>query len=410
MNVKNNSSNKSIAIIKLRNYLVLIAALVVCQYAFAAQQFGGIDVEFYSDLYYTYNMNAPSNLNNAMNGYTADFSENGYYTYNNAHDSITLNNVGFELSKKLNEASVFAQFDFGAQSEIMNGRGEARNVSQLYFDANVFKNWTLRVGKMFGHVGYETPMANDNLNYSRSLIYTFGTPTWLVGAALMSPQDSAISTNFYVYNGIPSKEGSFLAEPHNNQYSLKDNNHSKTLGLRVVFKPPMNEAMTLTYNGMIGAEKDDNNKDQSIYHDFIAEVRFSDKFNFATEVLVASQENDSNSVSVTGGNQKSKWNGIAVYFNYDITDSLSISPRYEFYHADEIRGQLGLGGASSPAGTTDETVNAATLTVTHEANKFITAKYEARIDTTDNDDAYNNGYNNRTDSQTTFTAAMLMNW
>lgn len=355
-------------------------------------QVAGVDWTFHGDAYYLYNTNTPVNQNDGSAGY----AQNGYRRYDVAHNSFELNDIGFTLKRDLSAFSLFAQFDFGTQADIVNGVTDGRNVSQAYISIHTpeLQGWLLELGKFYSHVGYETVLAKNNWNYSRSLSFMFGQPTWHVGARAIAPSNGPLKMSFFVLNG----EG---------QADMKDNNKGKTLGAQVKFMPALN--INLTYNGVWGPEKDDNSSDYTMIHNVIGEYQHNDDLKFAADLTYGRMTNEHDFANTASNNDnKSIWTGIALYGYITLTPTMYLSPRFEFFKAEEDAGTLGMTNGANPK---DETVNSFTFTFGQTLGDGLGVRYEFRRDSSDNDNAFAEdsgvGTDNKSDEQLTATVALL---
>lgn len=358
----------------------------------STQELAGVAWTFHGDAYYMYNTNTPTNQNDG----TAGYGQNGYRAYDVAHNSFELSDVGFTLNKKLKDFSLFAQFDFGTQPDLIYGVADGRNISQAYISIHSpqLQNWIIEIGKFNSHMGYESILAKDNWNYSRSMAHLYGTPNWHMGARAKAPTLENLNLTFFVLNGEGTTD-------------MKDNNKSKTLGAQVKFTPSYN--LTLTYNTVWGPEKENNDSDYTMIHNLIGEIEVYPTFKLAGEIVYGQESNDhAPGDTVSDDKSKSKWTSVAVYGYLTLTETFYFSPRFEYFTAEEADGMLGMVNAGT---SKDETVNTFTFTFGQKIGDGLDMRYELRRDASDFDEAFAQdggvGNDNRTDEQITAAVALL---
>jgi hypothetical protein len=360
-------------------------ALFLSVTAHAENIFTGIESTLTGDGYYSYNFNAPAELNDG----TAGNGQTGYRAYDDFDNAFSINSVSLTIGKKLRDFSFFTEFDFGHQPEIVFGNNLAQGY--LTFTPASLGGWNVEVGQFITHMGREDYHADKNWNYSRSLTHRYGGPAWHRGVRFIGPDKGALTTNFYFLNGDGQAAG-----------GAGDNNHSKTIGAQLNWSQSADHKFT--YNLLYGPEKDDDNSDNTVIHDFIADLRISSQLLVGAEFLMGSTKNDRASLTVDGSDDTSKWSGLTASLKYTMNDNLYFSPRIEFYKANQDTRQLGL-TAGGPISS--ERVTSLTLTLGQKIYPGLDARYEFRHDKSNNDNAFLDGSTTRKDSQTVASVALL---
>ena len=179
---------------------------------------------------------------------------------------------------------------------------------------------TLKAGKwatLIGYEGYESP---KDLNFSRSFLYTLGTPYTNTGLLATYPFAKWFSATIGLTNGWDNSDN--------------NNGYVRPIG-SFAFTPTDKLSATVSY--LFGPEQnrnqmrgdDINNRwivDTTIVYTGIERVTLAVNFDFAGE------QNDPALVALgTRKNNDSRWGGIAAYAGYDWTKSLRTVLRTEYF-------------------------------------------------------------------------------
>ena len=178
---------------------------------------------------------------------------------------------------------------------------------------------TLKGGKWGTPIGYEVYESPKNLNFSRSFLYTLGTPYTHTGLLATYPITPWFSVTAGFTNGWDNAD-------NNNGY-LRPNGS-------FAFTPSDKLSATVSY--LFGPEQnrnqmrgnDINNRwivDTTIVYTGIDRVTLAVNFDFAGE------ENDPALVAVGRRNANSSWGGVAGYVGYDWTKALRTVLRLEYF-------------------------------------------------------------------------------
>jgi hypothetical protein len=186
---------------------------------------------------------------------------------------------------------------------------------------------TVKAGKwatLIGYEGYETP---KNLNFSRSFLYTLGTPYTNTGLLLTYPVTGWLSVTAGLTNGWDNSDN--------------NNGYLRPIGALVVTP---SDTLSLSVNWLVGPEQncsqmrgnDVNNRwivDTSVVYTGLPRTTLALNFD------VAGEENDPALVALGARrNTNSNWGGVAAYAAYDWTKSFRTALRAEYFDdADGVR-------------------------------------------------------------------------
>ncbi|MCC6277852.1 MAG: DUF3138 family protein, partial [Oligoflexia bacterium] len=178
------------------------------------------------DVQYNYNLGMPAPTAAPAAGTNAAPSGlNRYVQPGSHHDQFTLALAMVSAEKQAEPFGFKIDVGFGKAAEATagtNNDASSRNVLQAY--ANYASEFGLEIsmGKFFAPLGRESLYTPHNLNTSYSYIFSYLTPTWLVGAKATQKIGDIVAITGFVGNGS------------NVTY---DNNKNKTFGGVVDFIP-----------------------------------------------------------------------------------------------------------------------------------------------------------------------------
>jgi Putative beta-barrel porin-2, OmpL-like. bbp2 len=179
---------------------------------------------------------------------------------------------------------------------------------------------TLKAGKWATLIGYEVYESPKNLNFSRSFLYTLGTPYTHTGLLATYPITKWFSLTLGFTNGWDSSDNI--------------NGYLKPIG-SVAFTPTDKLAATVSF--LVGPEQtraqmkgdDVNNRwvvDTTILYTGI------DRVTLALNFDVAGEEHDPALTGIPGRRHtNSSWGGVAGYVGYDWTKALRTVVRLEYF-------------------------------------------------------------------------------
>lgn len=343
------------------------------------------------DAYYSYNANRPQPIS-TPNGSTATAASipagnNQLRLYDAYHNQLGLNLAEISIRKPGKEVSLLLDLDFGQQADqharISSAAGNSvdevsKHIGQaiLTYTPSRAPGLTFNIGKMATHVGTELSKAKDNWQYSRSSIYSFGSPLWHTGVHVgYSPIPNRLAAGVYVYNGWNT---------------IYDNNSAKTLGGQLKYTP--SDSWTIVYNYVGGPEQERNSQNQKRLHDLNA--TFSRPgFSVAADVIMGKEEN-----ALIGTNRAdSHWRAGTLAVKVPVSELYWVSPRIEYYR-DEQGATLGSGAS--------ETLKSATVTNGFRLTEGFETRLELRYDRSSQGDRFFKR-SGRTDHQATAEVAFL---
>ncbi len=218
-----------------------------------------IEISGFVDTYYKYNYN--KNFNNSFRGSTPGFARFGgvadVTAFDREHNSFTLDNVEISVFKASTEKDPIGfgfTTNYGEIAQRLTfvnsqGRGDGLSGSQDFtisqgfvtYKAPVGKGIDFKVGKFATWIGAELWESIDNPNYSRSLLYQSAIPFTNTGiSAAYAVTDKLTATGFLV----------------NGWDTFVDNNNGKTGGYQFAYK--FSENTSLILNGSHGPEQPKN--------------------------------------------------------------------------------------------------------------------------------------------------------
>lgn len=285
----------------------------------------GLTLSAYADFYYSYNTNRPYQ-GHAAPAAGADTSYHGLdrtqtplRNFDMRHNQITLNLAEFTIKRVNDASSLRLDFDFGdmADATHKDAAGRVDEVSKhigqaiIGYSPAALDGFTISVGKMATHLGYEVTKAKDNWQYSRSFVFALAIPYWHTGASFAYVPNDKVSSALFVYNGWNS---------------VADNNTGKTIGLQVAGTPVT--GVSIIYNGITGPEQNDDEKDKKTVHEMIATWTASDCLAVAADFVAGTSQNEA---LVSGENGTAHWSGLQAALKWTIDPVFSVSPRLESY-------------------------------------------------------------------------------
>jgi hypothetical protein len=164
-------------------------------------------INFYLDAYYAYNFNQPIGRVNLLRAY--DVLSNAF--------SINQAGVIFENAPDPEQGKRFGvrlDFQYGQATETSQGnptnepRPEIyRNLFQVYgtYVAPIGKGLTIDIGKFASSLGVEGNYTKDQINYSRSLWFTF-LPFYHLGLRANYKFNDVFAVNYWMVNGTNQSE------------------------------------------------------------------------------------------------------------------------------------------------------------------------------------------------------------
>ena len=209
-------------------------------------------------------------------------------------------------------------------------------------------NWTTIAGKFVTMSGAEVIKTTGDTNFSRSILFGYAIPFAHTGVRATYKVSDAVSLTGGLNNGWDT---------------ATDTNSQKTIELGAALSPTKSFALLASFYS--GAESGAAIGTRNLL-DLVATFTASDSLNFVLNYDNGSQDN------ALAVGSKAKWNGLAAYANYQISDPLRVSARLEtFKDTDGYRTGI------------VQTWKEATLTVGYAVSKSTELRGEIRKDTSD---------------------------
>jgi hypothetical protein len=178
---------------------------------------------------------------------------------------------------------------------------------------------TVKAGKWATLLGYEVYENPKNLNFSRSFLYTLGTPYTHTGLLLTYPFTERLSASLGFLNGWDNADN--------------PNGYLKATG-QVTFTP--SDKFSITTNFHVGPEQLRSQMIGQVNQRWIVDTTVLytgiDKLTLAVNFDFAGEQNDPVLVALgTRKHNASSWSGVAGYAAYDWTKSLRTVLRLEYF-------------------------------------------------------------------------------
>jgi hypothetical protein len=175
----------------------------------------------------------------------------------------------------------------------------------------------VKAGKWATLIGYEVYESPKNLNFSRSFLYTLGTPYTHTGLIVTYPFTKWFSVTAGFTNGWDNSDN--------------NNGYLRPIG-SFVFTP--SDKLAVMVNWLVGPEQNRNQMHGGINNRWIVDntILYTglDRWTFAVNFDFAGEEDDPVLVG-TRQDGDSRWGGVAGYAAYDWTMALRTALRLEYF-------------------------------------------------------------------------------
>jgi hypothetical protein len=265
------------------------------------RSFGG-----FVDTYYAWDFNRPHNFDRAFTTQPARHAE----------ANVNLAFVETRWSGPRYRGRLAVQWGTSVQANYAGepkiGAVSGPSVSQFLQEATVGYQLAPSVwldgGIFFSHLGYEGWISRDNLSYTRSLVAEFS-PYYEAGAKLTWTASPTLTATFALINGWQN---------------ISVDNTPPAGGVRFDYTPT--PKVTLTYDNFLGNVAPDSAPGRfRVYHDVIAQVTPTDRWQFAAVYSIGSQGKS----TPTGGT--ASWWGMTTFAKYHATPTVAFIARVERY-------------------------------------------------------------------------------
>jgi hypothetical protein len=176
---------------------------------------------------------------------------------------------------------------------------------------------TLKAGKWATPIGYEVYENPKNLNFSRSFLYTLGTPYFHTGLLATYPITKWFSVTAGFTNGWDNADN--------------NNGHLRPIGA-FAFTPT--DKLSATVSWLAGPEQNRDQMRDGVNKRWVVDTTILytgiERWTFAVNFDFAGEENDPLLVG-TRRDADSRWGGIAGYAAYDWTKALRTALRLEYF-------------------------------------------------------------------------------
>ncbi len=260
------------------------------------------------DGYHQYNVNQPADRTAGLRAFTGPSNQISLKMAKLALSKAptTDSRVGFELSFAFGEA-----INVVNGSEPVAGLGFAQYLEEAYLSYMVNEKLQVDFGKWVTPIGAEVIESNGNWNYSRGLLFTWAIPFYHYGLRA----NYAINDKTWVT--------AHLANGWNN---VVENNPGKTFALQVGFSPT--EKISVVQNYIVGPEMFNADALRHLL-DTIVTYEFNDQLSFMVNYDYGMEE------GFLPADPNSKWQGVAGYLRYALSDKAAVASRLEWFQDDD---------------------------------------------------------------------------
>ncbi len=332
---------------------------------------GGLQFSGLLDGYYSYNANRPSN--------TANGQINDLYDFNDKTDQFSLAMAELDVNHAPNPIGVTADLIFGRANVIMHSPTDKNTdnyIEQAYISAKPPK-WhgtELDFGQFVTSAGAEVIEADNDWNYSRSLLFSWAIPFYHFGLRTSTPVTRSWTAGLQVVNGW------------NN---VVNNNGGVTIGLTSLYSKPK---YSWALNYYVGPE---NNNTQKGYRNLIdTTVTLTPTSKFSAYLNYDYGQNRTAATRTTA-EDSAHWQGGAVAGNYQLTAHNSFALRGEYFDDNQ-------GFATGTA----QAVKEVTATYQYKWAQGLESRVEVRHDWS-NVAFFHKGNSEMVKGQTTVTVAFI---
>jgi hypothetical protein len=252
-------------------------------------------------------------------------------------EGFTFNTALFSIKRDPNE-----EFPFGMGLVIAAGEDAQKNHSigilREETDAFPFRNtpWydlqeayisgripvgnglVVKAGKWVTLLGYEVIVSPNDLNYSRSYLFTFAIPLTHTGVIASYSFTDWLSAQFGVVLGWDDSENINSGVSYTGQIALT---------------PVKDFTTALTF--IVGPEQADNTRDYRYVIDLTATYTGIKSLTLGANVDYGAEDNDAFLVSTGRQDPDARWYGVAGYVAYDWTEKLRTALRQEWFRDEQ---------------------------------------------------------------------------
>ncbi len=281
--------------------LSLTASIVFAQSDSTKSSFA---LSFYAELYYSYDFGNPEN------------HERPSFFYNfNRHNEVNLN-LGYINASYASQhvranlglmAGTYAQYSLAAELRLLQNLWQANVGLKL----SRTKNLWLDGGVFASHVGFESAVAKDCWNLTRSILAD-NSPAYESGVKISYTSDN----DKWYFSGLVLNGWQRIAR--------SEGNNTPSFGTQITFTPDAN--VTLNYSTFIGNDKPDSVARWRYYHNLYLLLHPTDKFGITLGFDYCMEQKS------TGSSEYNMLYSPVVILRYQCLSKLAIAVRGEYYN------------------------------------------------------------------------------
>jgi hypothetical protein len=262
--------------------------------------FGG-----FVDGYYAYDFNRPQNLDRS---YTTQPARHNEFNINLAFIEARVDGPRIHGRLAL-QAGTSVQANYAGEPAVgsVSGPDISRFIQEAFAGYKVANHLWIDAGVFFSHIGNESFISRDNWTYSRSLTGDY-TPYYETGVRAVWQATRKLTATAVVVNGWQN---------------ISETNSSKAVGVRLDYNP--SSAVTLSYDNFFGNEQPDSLPSRlRIFNELIARMHLAPHLDLAATADYGVQHR-------LDDNGNDSWHGGSVVARYQITSSVSVNGRIEYF-------------------------------------------------------------------------------
>ena len=275
----------------------------------------GINVGGWLDQGFTWNSDSPSNRFNGPVGFndrSNEYQMNQLYLF--AEKKADNCGCGYALGGRIDAL-------YGTDYRYVRGLGLESNwnqderfyglaMPQAYGDIAI-NDLTIRAGRFYAPVGYESVMSPQNFFYSHSYTFQYGEPFTLTGIEGIYKLNDRLSV---------------MAGAHQGWDVVTDSQAQPGMLMGMTWN--INEKNDLAWTLVTGNEPNNQINQYRTLSSFVLTHKFSDRFRYVFQTDLGHEDNAD---LADGGTGSADWYGLVNYLIYDLNPCWSMGMRYEYF-------------------------------------------------------------------------------
>lgn len=285
---------------------MFMAGLIVgsCSFsdmALSAAQDSSLTINGNVDVMYSWSGNQPRN------------HQRSFQTQPSRNDEIIVNHalLAFRYGSDDYRLRVALQAGTFAEANYVGADAAWKNVHELSAGARIANGLWIDAGIMPSHIGYESMIARDNINVSRSLIADY-TPYYEAAVKLTWSPSPMIDASILLLNGWQQ---------------IVDVNDDKAFGSQIVVRPT--SALTMNWSTYVGNEPTPSGSGLRIHNNVWVQLQASDDLLLALLADACIQHRPADSTSATDATHNMWY--LALQSRYSVSDAVRIGARMEWF-------------------------------------------------------------------------------